>query len=357
MPQMNQKPCLAYIKQKVNFPEHADTNTIYFIEDSQEIFIGETLIANYSTGGGGGSDVNVIISGTGDFIADASWNALTKTLTLTKSTLPTLSKGVDTETRPVGLQPGDTFTAMTDTDVSGHTVSDVNTEFTIPHQISDVILSAGDNPGYAKLTIVSTDPNKGDVTTSAQIIDVADFMASNNGVATNATVSLKHGPVADMDAATKKYVDDAIAGISGGMEFLGVSTTPITDGGSENPTINGQVVTDMKNGDIVIYDGNQFIWSGATGTWVKSSDTSAFVQKTTQVVAGNGLAGGGDLSSDVTLTHGATGTGEAGSVVADVANNEVIASVSYDEFGHVTEVTKGTVPGGGSGPTWNVVGQ
>ena len=66
------------------------------------------------------------------------------------------------------------------------------------------------------------------------------------------------------------------------------------------------------------------------------------VDKTTQVIAGNGLTGGGTLSGDVTINHADTSSvANTGSL--DLANAEVIESVSFDEFGHVVAITTGNL--------------
>lgn len=48
--------------------------------------------------------------------------------------------------------------------------------------------------------------------------------------------------------------------MTGGMHFIGVSTTAITDGGDEIPTIDdGRVIP--KNGDVVVYNKKEFVYS------------------------------------------------------------------------------------------------
>ena len=66
------------------------------------------------------------------------------------------------------------------------------------------------------------------------------------------------------------------------------------------------------------------------------------VDKTQSVLSGTGLAGGGALSGDVTLTHGDTSS-VANTGVLDLPNAEVIESMDFDEFGHVVGFTKGNL--------------
>lgn len=62
------------------------------------------------------------------------------------------------------------------------------------------------------------------------------------------------------DIELNEKIDSAIKNIP---KYLGESTTVITDGGTEDPTIDGQVVptSELKTGDWVVYNGAQFIWS------------------------------------------------------------------------------------------------
>lgn len=53
-------------------------------------------------------------------------------------------------------------------------------------------------------------------------------------------------------------------------KFLGVSTTAITDGGTEEPTIGGSKVPTLTAGDMVIYEAAEFIWNGTA--WAKFGD-------------------------------------------------------------------------------------
>lgn len=51
-------------------------------------------------------------------------------------------------------------------------------------------------------------------------------------------------------------------GLTGAMLYIGTSSTTITDGGTEKPTINGSVVN-PSNGNVVIYSNKEFIWNGS----------------------------------------------------------------------------------------------
>ena len=67
------------------------------------------------------------------------------------------------------------------------------------------------------------------------------------------------------------WARQAIEGLGNPTHFLGQSTTAITDGGTETPTIGGATVTPHA-GDIVVYSNGEFIWSGSA--WIELGDLS-----------------------------------------------------------------------------------
>jgi hypothetical protein len=72
-------------------------------------------------------------------------------------------------------------------------------------------------------------------------------------------------------------------GLSTAMHFLGVSTTAITDGGTENPTIGGTAITTKTAGDVVIDNNSrrEYVWS-TTNKWeMLGFDASTAYSQTT----------------------------------------------------------------------------
>ena len=91
--------------------------------------------------------------------------------------------------------------------------------------------------------------------------------------------------------ATVDYVRDKTAGLSGltgAMHFKGTSTTTITDGGTENPTINGIAVTIKESGDVVLYGDKEFVWNGIA--WELLGDEGSYVLKSSQTSSSVGSA-------------------------------------------------------------------
>lgn len=87
---------------------------------------------------------------------------------------------------------------------------------------------------------------------------------------------------------------DALIGSITQFHFEIYPTLPATGQSNVLYLIGPQAGTDIY--DEYVYSNNAWTKIGST-----SIDLSAYVQKTTQVIAGNGLAGGGALSSNVTL--------------------------------------------------------
>ena len=128
-------------------PSSYDSDTIYFLEEPKEIRVGSRLLANVDEDAVSTSTLQSIlesydvksveITGSGNVVAGASFNNATGKLTLTLGANEPLAKGVpvaESET----LTFGGTFDATTGSAVSGHTITDTKTTFTMPS------LTAGD---------------------------------------------------------------------------------------------------------------------------------------------------------------------------------------------------------------------
>lgn len=346
-----------------------DRNAIYFVEDDKQLWVGDKLIADHIDP----PDIEaylepykvktVDVIGDGTFIAGASLDEATGKLTLTKGTPPSISRGVDPSPEQVVLTPGSKFKVVTDTPLSDNTLYNDSKEFTLPNQIDNILITRDGSTSKLILTISSTDGTStstdltmfgsaafteaSDYATAAQGLKADQAMPAINGTATGAHITLAADPLEDYQAASKHYVDNAVKALTGAMHFLGVSSTPITDHGREHPKINGVEIDtwELHPGDVVLYsptsDTNylEFVWAFLvnTGYWVQLGDETSYVLKSTQVIAGEGLSGGGSLTNDVTLSHGETGTGQIETYVGTVST-EFVKAIYADKFGHVTNV-------------------
>lgn len=351
----------AYVSTGSSMPSYPDADTIYFLEEAKEIRVGNRLFANVDMDAIDMATLasvleaytvkSIDVTGSGDNVADISFNSASGRITVTKGNLPVLSKGAAPIPSTVNLNPGDYFEVVSDTSVSGHTITDGKTKFKLPRQITNLLVSTSGTT--IQFTLIYSDggttvieytglgsaafESTASFATASQGLKADLAMPADNGVATNAQITLKRDPVNAMEAATKNYVDVAVAGASSNLNFLGASSTPITDGGTESPTINGVVIpaSSLNKGDWVIYDGLQYIWDelkwdiyGGRGD----------VPKERRVDAGEGLTGGGTLANDVTISHA---TKFQNDVIDNITDDlQVVGAISYDKFGHIIAVGK-----------------
>lgn len=66
------------------------------------------------------------------------------------------------------------------------------------------------------------------------------------------------------DATARADIQNILSSISGGIHYLGVTTSEISDGSTTNPiVIDSENITAVA-GDLVINGDLEFIWGGAT---------------------------------------------------------------------------------------------
>ena len=73
------------------------------------------------------------------------------------------------------------------------------------------------------------------------------------------------------DETARNSISTISNSIAGGVHFRGISTTAISDMGTEKATISNTQIT-TNNGDIVIYDTQEFIYSTSDNKWHKLGD-------------------------------------------------------------------------------------
>lgn len=78
--------------------------------------------------------------------------------------------------------------------------------------------------------------------------------------------------------ATTEFVTNAVSGLTGAMHFVGISSTAITNGGTEKPTINSSVVNTLTAGDVVLYNNGEYVWDGSA--WKLLGDEGSYALKT-----------------------------------------------------------------------------
>lgn len=357
----------AYIASGSSLPSsYPDADTIYFLEEAKEIRVGSQTLANVDLEAIDMATLasvleaytikSIEVAGTGDTVADVSFNAANGRITVTKGMLPVLSKGAaPIPLEPPQLSPGSTFDVVTDTSVSGHTITDGKTRFKLPDQINSIRVAKSGEKNIV-FTLIYTNGNTVDITydgfgtaafnaasdfaTAAQGIKADNAMPADGGSATNATIMLRADPQNAMEAATKQYVDRAVEGASSNLRFLGVTTTPVTDGGSESPTIDGQIIptSELQLGDWVIYQNIQYIWDETK--WVAYGGSAHSVPDTRKVSAGYGLlvTNEGILNADIMISHDTKFDEDHRDRPA--SNLELVYVLEYDKAGHISAAEK-----------------
>ena len=122
------------------------------------------------------------------------------------------------------------------------------------------------------------------------------------------------------------WARQAIEGLGNPTHFLGASSTAITDGGTQKPTIGGDEVT-PHGGDIVVYNNGEFIWSGSA--WVELGDLSGLGSLAYKNSASGSVTATGTVSKP-------TFTGSSSNVTITTADN---TNGNYQPKGTVSKPT------------------
>ena len=138
-----------------------------------------------------------------------------------------------------------------------------------------------------------------------------------------AKIKLPSGTEYDIKDAWARQQIEALVGGSA-VIFRGVSSTALTDGGTEKPTIGGEVINDVVTGNLVFYGTDEFIW-GTNGAWSELGPTLTIL---------------GDLAYADTASASYT---PAGSV--SFTNTNKTATVAPAASGTATYTPAGTITG------------
>ena len=136
---------------------------------------------------------------------------------------------------------------------------------------------------------------------------------------------------------TKAYVDKTVAGaVAGAVDYLGVVNSAADLANKTLTATHGDFVRvatafgNYHNGDLLIYNKP----ASGTATWDIIHGEEGDI---TNVIAGNGLTGGGSVG-EITISHDDTSSVES---VAK-ANRTYVSGITFDGFGHVTAIERGT---------------
>ncbi len=122
--------------------------------------------------------------------------------------------------------------------------------------------------------------------------------SSQTAITTSGTISIKEGGVTNamlvndsielagqtisLGDTVSKATLLSLLGIGDAVHYIGESSTTISDGGTETPTITGLSNYTASAGDIVVYDDKEFIWTAA-GAWELFGDEGSYALKSNTV--------------------------------------------------------------------------
>lgn len=124
--------------------------------------------------------------------------------------------------------------------------------------------SAAVSQGGTGLTTLTEDSVLvGNGTNAVKLVPIAESIENNNYLVTNRLV--------------KSYVDNATAGLTGAMHFIGDAGVTIRENSAVNPNINGYDFSKAQPGDVVLSEQKEFVWTG--GTWRLLGDEGSYAIK------------------------------------------------------------------------------
>jgi hypothetical protein len=103
------------------------------------------------------------------------------------------------------------------------------------------------------------------------------------------------------DAQARADIETIKSSITGGMHYIGVTTTALTDGSTTNPiTIDTKSVT-AESGDIAIYGKKEFIFSDTDSSWHEFGDMGSLKSLAFKDSASGSYTPSGTISNTVTV--------------------------------------------------------
>lgn len=181
----------------------------------------------------------------------------------------------------------------------------------------------------------------------SQVTNLTNDLAAKAPIANptfTGTVTLPAaGPQTDNEAATKKYVDDRSAGLTGAMHYIDAPnavftvTYPTPTQQDSNPmpvvTVSGTMPTGYipKAGDIIIYEHQEFIYTGSA--WRLLGDEGSYALKTNTV----------SVVEDITISHTIPSLTVTDKSIPNVTNAGTAPSLSHSEF-NIKEVQNDSTP-------------
>lgn len=119
------------------------------------------------------------------------------------------------------------------------------------------------------------------------------------------------------DTQARTDIEALQSAVTGGMHYIGVTTTALTDGATTNPIKINNVDVTAKSGDIVMYGTLEFVWADSDNKWHEFGSTGSLKALAFKDSASGSYKPEGTVSkptftgssSDVTITATANSSG------------------------------------------------
>lgn len=158
---------------------------------------------------------------------------------------------------------------------------------------------------------------------------------------------------ANQSTDTTINITAADLGLASALSFAGTTLTALTDGATTNPIKIKQSSADTTgtdytaiSGNVVLYNNKEFIWNGSA--WEELGDESSHALKSVTINGdGTYITGGGNLSSNRTLSHKtySAATAAAVKIGRDAGGHVVIGgALGIANAGEHTHSVSSTIP-------------
>lgn len=117
--------------------------------------------------------------------------------------------------------------------------------------------------GTGRSTLTENSVLVGNGTEQVSLVPIAESIANNNNLVPNYLI--------------KNYVDNATAGLTGAMHFVGEATVIVNTNSTIDPRINGYNFSQAKPGDVILSEAKEFVWTGVI--WRLLGDEGSYAIK------------------------------------------------------------------------------
>lgn len=164
---------------------------------------------------------------------------------------------------------------------------------------------------------------------------------------TISSITLPSGTTYDIkDAQARSDIANLQSIATGAMYYIGISSTAITDGGTQNPTIDSAEKTMAASdaGAVAIYDEKEYVWNGSK--WQEFGSTGSLKALAFKDSAGGNFTPAGSVSAP-TISVSSAGATTTVNSITDVGT---LPSFSATVSGEVLTLgfSAGTLPTKGS---------